>query len=31
LKVSYAGKVIEVPGTEKGKKYLFGEDIKRLN
>jgi alpha-L-fucosidase 2 len=31
LKLSYAGKVIEIPGTEKGKTYLFGEDIKRLN
>jgi alpha-L-fucosidase 2 len=31
LKISYAGKVIEIPVTEKGKKYLFGEDIKRLN
>ncbi|MEI6049086.1 MAG: glycoside hydrolase family 95 protein [Bacteroidota bacterium] len=31
LKLSYAGKVIEIPNTEKGKIYLFGEDIKRLN
>ena len=31
LKLSYAGKLIEVPTTEKGKTYLFGEDIKRLN
>lgn len=31
LKLSYAGKVIEIANTEKGKAYLFGEDIKRLN
>lgn len=31
LKLSYAGKVNEVINTEKGKTYIFGEDIKRLN
>ncbi|MCX6320664.1 MAG: glycoside hydrolase family 95 protein [Bacteroidia bacterium] len=31
LKLSYAGKVIEIANTEKGKAYLFGEDVKRLN
>jgi alpha-L-fucosidase 2 len=31
LKVSYAGKVTEIQTTEKGKKYLFGEDLKRSN
>jgi alpha-L-fucosidase 2 len=31
LKLSYAGKVIQITNTEKGKTYLFGEDIKRLN
>lgn len=31
LKLSYAGKVIEIARTEKGKEYLFGEDVKRLN
>ena len=31
LKLSYAGKVIEIKNTEKGKIYLFGEDVKRLN
>jgi alpha-L-fucosidase 2 len=31
LKLSYAGKVIEITNTEKGKAYLFGEEIKRLN
>jgi len=31
LKVSYAGKEIEIADTEKGKEYLFGENIKRLN
>ncbi|MBK7132015.1 MAG: glycoside hydrolase family 95 protein [Bacteroidales bacterium] len=27
LKLSYAGKVIEIPETEKGKIYLFGKDL----
>ncbi len=31
LKLSYAGKVIKIANTEKGKAYLFGEDVKRLN
>ena len=31
LKLSYAGKVIEIANTEKGKEYFFGEDLKRLN
>jgi len=31
LKVSYAGKEIEIAITEKGKEYLFGENMKRLN
>ncbi len=31
LKVSYAGKEIEIADTEKGQEYLFGENIKRLN
>jgi len=31
LKLSYAGKVIDIANTEKGKAYLFGEDVKRLN
>lgn len=31
LKLSYAGKVIEIAITEKGKEYLFGENIIRLN
>jgi alpha-L-fucosidase 2 len=31
LKLSYAGKVIEIPGTEKGKSYLFGENLQTLN
>ena len=30
LRLSYAGKVIEMP-TEKGKEYLFGEKISKLN
>jgi hypothetical protein len=30
LKLSYAGKVIELERTEKGREYLFGEDLKRL-
>ena len=31
LKLSYAGKVTEIAGTEKGKEYMFGEELKRLN
>jgi len=31
LKLSYAGKVIEIAITEKGKEYNFGENIIRLN
>jgi alpha-L-fucosidase 2 len=31
LKLSYAGKVIEIKTTEKGKIYLFGESLKQLN
>jgi len=31
LKLSYNGKVIEIPNTEKGKTYLFGGDIALLN
>jgi alpha-L-fucosidase 2 len=31
LKVSYAGQKNEIADTEKGKGYLFGENIKRLN
>jgi alpha-L-fucosidase 2 len=31
LKLSYAGKVVEIPVTEKGRTYLFGEEIKRIN
>jgi alpha-L-fucosidase 2 len=30
LKLSYAGKVIQLPGTEKGKVYLFGENLEIL-
>jgi alpha-L-fucosidase 2 len=30
LKLSYAGKIIELE-TEKGKEYLFGENVTRLN
>lgn len=31
LKLSYAGKVLEINHTEKGSKYLFGEELTRLN
>ena len=31
LKLSYAGKVVEIAGTEKGKEYQFGENLKKLN
>ena len=31
LKLSYAGKVIEIANTEKGKEYRFGENLNRLN
>ncbi len=31
LKLSYAGKIIEILNTEKGKEYLFGENAERLN
>ena len=31
LKLSYDGNVIDVPVTEKGKTYIFGEDVTRLN
>jgi alpha-L-fucosidase 2 len=31
LKLSYAGKVIKIDVTEKGKVYLFGEDIELIN
>ena len=31
LKLSYAGKVNEIANTEKGKIYLFVEDVKRFN
>lgn len=31
LKLSYAGRVIDIGKTEKGKTYLFDEDLKRLN
>jgi alpha-L-fucosidase 2 len=31
LKLSYAGKVTELPVTEKGKVYLFGENLNILN
>ena len=27
LKLSYAGKLIEIPVTEKGKSYQFGEEL----
>jgi alpha-L-fucosidase 2 len=30
LKLNYAGKVIEIPGTEKEKEYVFGEELKRI-
>jgi alpha-L-fucosidase 2 len=30
LRLSYSGKVIEIPVTEKGKDYLFDSDLKRL-
>jgi alpha-L-fucosidase 2 len=31
LRLSYAGKVVEITSTEKGKTYLFGENVNRLN
>jgi alpha-L-fucosidase 2 len=31
LKLSYAGKVIEIANTEKGKTYVYGEELKSLN
>jgi alpha-L-fucosidase 2 len=31
LKVSYSGKVTDIPSTEKGKIYEFGEELSRLN
>jgi alpha-L-fucosidase 2 len=31
LKLSYDGKVVEIANTEKGKEYLFGENINSLN
>ncbi len=31
LKLSYAGKFIEIPVTEKGTVYLFGQNMTRLN
>ena len=31
LKLSYAGKVIGIEGTEKGEVYEFGENLNRLN
>lgn len=31
LKLSYAGKVVELAVTEKGKEYQFGENLNRLN
>ena len=31
LKLSYAGKIIEIANTEKGKEYLFGENLNREN
>lgn len=31
LKLSYAGKIIDLPVTEKGKTYMFGEDLKNVN
>lgn len=31
LKVSYAGKITEIARTEKGKEYIFGEDIAWLH
>ena len=31
LKLRYAGYELEIADTEKGKEYLFGENIKRLN
>jgi alpha-L-fucosidase 2 len=31
LKLSYAGKVIEIASTDKGKEYKFGENLNRLN
>jgi len=31
LKISYAGKVIEIASTQKGKEYLFGRELNLLN
>lgn len=31
IRLSYAGKITEITSTEKGKTYLFGENIQRLN
>jgi len=31
LKLSYGGKVIEITNTERGKEYLFDENVDRLN
>jgi alpha-L-fucosidase 2 len=31
LKLSYGGKVVEITATERGKEYLFGENLTRLN
>jgi len=31
LKLSYAGKVTEIAETEKGKTYMYGEDLRRLD
>jgi alpha-L-fucosidase 2 len=31
LKLSYSGKVVEIASTEKGKEYLFGEDLGNFN
>jgi alpha-L-fucosidase 2 len=31
LKLSYAGKIFELADTEKGKEYIFDENLNRLN
>jgi len=31
LQISYAGKTIKIPVTEKGKEYIFQDDLKRLD
>jgi alpha-L-fucosidase 2 len=31
LKLSYSGKVVKIANTEKGKQYLFGENLNNLN